>query len=63
MYLENDLSEITCPKCNMNNDNLELLRMYVFTLSNYGKEPYYDIQCYNCNEIFTAQVYVPDDEI
>jgi hypothetical protein len=47
----------------MNNDNLELLRMYVFTLSNYGKEPYYDIQCYNCNEIFTAQVYVPDDEI
>ena len=63
MYLETDLSEITCPKCyNNSNDNLEILRMYVFTRSNYEKEPYYDIKCYNCNEIFTSQVYVSDDD-
>lgn len=61
MYLENDLSEISCPKCNENNDNLEVFRMFVFTKSNHGKEPYFDIKCYNCNEIFTSQVCVPSD--
>jgi hypothetical protein len=63
MYIESDLSEIACPKCNKNNDNLEVIRMYVFTQSNYGKEPYYDIKCYNCNELFTSQVCVSIDEI
>jgi hypothetical protein len=63
MYIESDLSEIACPKCNNNNDVLEVIRMYVFTRSNYGKEPYYDIKCHNCNEVFTLQVYVSTDEI
>jgi hypothetical protein len=61
MYLENDLSEISCPKCNENNDNLEVIRMFVFTKNNLGKEPYFDIKCYNCNEIFTSQVCVSSD--
>ena len=43
MYLENDISAVVCPKCNKNNDNLEVLRMHVFTQSNFGKHPYYDI--------------------
>lgn len=63
MYVENDLSEITCPKCNRNNANLEVMRMYVFTRSNHGKEPYYDIKCCDCNEIFTSQVYVSIDDL
>ena len=63
MYIESDLSEIACPKCNNNNDVLEVIRMYVFTRSNYGKQPCYNIKCYNCNEVFTLQIYVSTDEI
>ena len=59
MYLENDISTIECPKCNKNNDNLEMLRLHVFTQSSSGKNPYYDIKCYNCDKVFTKQVFIP----
>ena len=61
MYLENDISTIVCPKCNEN--NLEVLRMHVFTRSNFGKHPYYDILCNDCNKVFTSQTYLSSDEI
>ena len=61
MYLENDLSAVICPKCNKN--NLEVLRMHVFTRSNLGKHPYYDIKCNNCDKVFTLEVYLSTDEM
>ena len=63
MYLENNISTIECPKCNKNNDDLEVLRLHVFTRSNSGKNPYYDIKCNNCHKVFTSQVYVSANEI
>lgn len=63
MYLENDISLVVCPKCNKNNDNLEVLRMHVFTKSNFGKHPYYDIKCNNCHKIFTSEAYLSTDEM
>lgn len=61
MYIENDISTVVCPKCDKN--NLEVLRMYVFTRSNIDKHPYYDIFCNDCNKIFTSQTYLSSDEI
>ena len=61
MYLENDISAVECPKCNKN--NLEVLRMHVFTQSNIGKHPYYDIVCNDCHKGFTSQLYLSIDEI
>ena len=52
-----------CPKCNKNSDNIEVLRMHVFTRSNFGKHPYYDILCNDCHKVFTSPVYVSIDEI
>ncbi len=63
MYAANDLPDIVCPNCNAINESLEVIRMYVFTQSTFGKEPYYYIKCNNCNENFTSQVYVSDDDI
>ncbi len=48
-------------KCNKN--NLEVLRMHVFTQSNIGKNPYYDIQCNNCHKVFTSQAYLSTEEM
>ena len=63
MYVENDISAVVCPKCNKNNDNLEILRMHVFIRSNFGKHPYYDIICNDCHKVFTSQLYLAVDEI
>ena len=61
MYIENDISRAVCPKCDKN--NLEVLRMHVFTRSNFGKHPYYDMVCNDCHKGFTSQVYLSIDEI
>lgn len=63
MNLENDISTFECPKCNKNSDNLGVLKMHVFTRSNFGKHPYYDLLCNDCHEVFTSPVYVSIDEI
>lgn len=63
MYLENDISLVVCPKCNKNNNNLEVLRMHVFTQSNFDKHPYYDLICNDCHKLFTSQVYLSVDEL
>jgi hypothetical protein len=53
MSLEYDLSSIFCPKCQKNNDNLEVERLHIFTDAyKSDKLPYYDIKCKNCDEIF-----------
>ena len=63
MYLENDISSVECPKCNKNRDNLEVLRIHVFTRNNFGKHPYYDIICNDCEKIFTSPGQLSIDEI
>jgi hypothetical protein len=61
MYVENEISEMECPKCNKN--NLEVLRMHVFTRSNYGKHPYYEIICNCCHKVFTSPACLSIDEL
>ena len=63
MYLENYISAVEYPKCNRNNDNLEVLRMHVFTQSNFGKHPYYDIICNDCHKVFTSRAYFSPEEV
>ena len=61
MYLENDISEVVCPKCNKNNDNLEVLGcmfLHKVTLENIC---IYDIICSSCHKVFTSQVYLSID--
>ena len=63
MYLQNGISAVEYSKCNKNIDNLEVLWMPVFTQSNFGKHPYYDIICSSCHKVFTSQVYLSIDEM
>jgi hypothetical protein len=62
MYFEHDLSAIKCPKCYKNNDDLEVIGMHIFPYSEGDRFPYYDIKCYNCNKVFTKQVFLPNKE-
>ena len=61
MYLENDISSVVCPKCDKN--NLEVLRMHVFTRSNFDKHPYYDLICDVCQKVFTSPVLISVDDM
>ena len=53
MSFEFDLSSIVCPKCDRNNDNLEVIGLHVFTDDKSNISPYYDIKCFNCHKVFT----------
>ncbi len=58
MSFEYDLSSIVCPKCHENNDNLEVTGLHIFTSDDIYKPSYYDIKCYNCQEVFTKRTPV-----
>ena len=55
MSLEYDLSSIVCPKCHMNNDNLEVKGLHIFTADNNNKFPYFEIKCFNCHDVFSKR--------
>lgn len=52
MYFEYNLSTIACPKCQKNEDNLEVMRLHVFTSNISDRVPFYDIKCLCCHEEF-----------
>lgn len=52
MSFEYDLSSIACPKCQKKDDNLEVMRLHIFTADESNRLPYYDIECRSCHEIF-----------
>jgi len=55
MSFEYDLSLIVCPKCQQNNDNLEVIGLHIFTFDKNNNLPYYAIKCHDCSEVFNKQ--------
>ena len=39
----------------MNNDNLEVKGLHIFTADNNNKFPYFEIKCFNCHEVFSKR--------
>lgn len=62
MVLVYDLSSITCPKCDLNNDEIEIIGEYVFYRKD-GILQSYDFICHCCQIVFAKQVTLSIKEI